>query len=442
MTSSASESLLPLWHRTAPALVEHASIRMGEAPDLAARPADTIVIGAGVTGLSTALHLAERGAQVTVLEREEPGHGTSGCANGQVIAGLQQEPDALIAAYGVEQGERLVDFSGNAPTFLFDLIARLRIACDAERAGWIQATRSTREMKALERLAGVWARRGAAVRMLDRKEIAILFGTSVYAGGWLDCRNGTIQPLAYVRGLAAAAAQAGVTIHCGVDVTELARLGQQWRVTTNRGETRAATVVLATNVYTAELRGIAKTLLGRSYLSAHSVQLASEPLNDAQHESLLPGRHSGSDTEHLRLRYFRLDGDGRFVIGGPGWLTPPRSPAALSFRMLEASARRMFPQLKNTRFEYRWSARDTLTPDLLPHLYEPSPGLFSALGYNGRGLAIGTALGSVLARRVLGEPAATLPFPTTHASSMPLNLPAAATFYLKLAIDRLRRWTE
>lgn len=399
---------------------------------------DTIVVGAGVTGLSTALHLAERGAQVTLFERDGPGLGSSGRANGQVIAGLQVAPDAVVAAYGDELGERIVDFSGRAPDLLFDLVARHGIDCDAERSGWVQATRWKRGMKSLQALADAWARRGAPVRVLDREETAAVLGTRVYAGGWLDDRNGTIQPLAFARGLAAAATQRGVTIRCGVDVTDLVRRDGYWHITTNRGEARASTVVLATNVFTSQLRGIAKTLLGRTYLSAYSVQLASEPLTPEQRLSVLPQRHSCGDTEHLRLRYFRLDRDGRFVIGGPGWLTPPRSARALSFRLLERSARRMFPQLGDTRFEYRWAARDTLTPDLLPHLYEPGPGLFSALGYNGRGLAIGTALGSVLARRVLGEPASTLPYPTTDASSVPLNLPAAAKFYLKLMVEKLR----
>jgi glycine/D-amino acid oxidase-like deaminating enzyme len=102
----------------------------------------------------------------------------------------------------------------------------------------------------------------------------------------------------------------------------------------------------------------------------------------------------------------------------------------------------MFPALDGVRFTHRWAARDTLTPELLPHLYEPCPGLFAALGFNGRGLAIGTALGSVLARRVLGEPAQAMPFPTTPASAAPLNLPAAIAYYARLALARLGRWSR
>jgi hypothetical protein len=103
------------------------------------------------------------------------------------------------------------------------------------------------------------------------------------------------------------------------------------------------------------------------------VQLATAPLTVSQLRSVLPQRHACGDTGHLRLRYFRLDRDGRFIIGGPGWLTPPRSGNAISFRVLEASARRMFPRAGGHAVRARWAARDTLTPDLVPHLYASLP---------------------------------------------------------------------
>ena len=426
-----------LWSRTAPPLRDGVCVRGLE--DALGAASDTIVIGAGVTGLSSALHLAERGARVAVLERDEPGSGTSGRAGGQIIADFQVPPHMLLRACGAEQGERMLEFVGKAPDLLFELIARHAIACDAERTGWVHATRSARHLKVLEKTVAAWSARGAPVRMLDKAQTALLLGTSAYAGGLEDRRNGTIQPLAYARGRAAAVVNAGGSIHCGVDVRELQRCDGKWRLLTNQGELCASTVVLATNVYTSQLHGVAKRLFGRSYLQAHSVQIATEPLQPAQLETVLPRRHSCADTQHLRLRYFRLDRDNRFVIGGPGWLTPPHSTHAISLRVLEASARRMFPQLRATPFTLRWFARDAVTPDLLPHLYEPCAGLFSAFGYNGRGLALATALGSVLARRVLGESAATLPYPTTPASSAPLNLPAAAKFYMNLALGRRHR---
>lgn len=436
-----AESLAPLWLHTSPPLASHPRISAdGTLPHEAP---DTVVIGAGVTGLSAALHLAQQGVRVAVLERQEPGSGSTGRANGQIIAGLQLSPEAIRAGYGAQAGDRLVEFSGDAPALLFDLVARHRIDCDAQRAGWIQATRAARRLRDLERLVRCWAERGAPVRMIDRDETARLLGTRAFAGGWLDERDGTIEPLAFARGLARACADAGVSIHCGIQATSVRREGEGvWRIATGAGEVRANTVVLATNVLTRNIDGAGEDCVGHSYLSAYSVQLATEPLRDEQYRSVLPLRHAGSTVEHLRLRYFRLDRERRLVIGGPGWLRPPHSAAALSFRILEASTRRLFPQLANIRFEHRWAARDTITPELVPHLYEPAPGLFSAVGFNGRGLAIGTALGSVIARRILGEPAESLPYPTTPASSLPFNLPEAARFYLRLGIERLRRWVR
>lgn len=436
-----SESLAPLWLRTAPPLAPHP--RISRDATLPREAPDAIVIGAGVTGLSAALHLAQHGLRVAVLERQEPGLGSTGRANGQIIAGLQVSPDAIRAAYGDERGERLVEFSGQAPALLFDLVARHRIDCDPQRAGWIQATRATRKLRDLERLAASWAERGAPVRLLGREETARLLGTRAFAGGWLDERDGTIEPLAFARGLARACADTGASIHCGIEAKSLRRAADgRWRVATAAGDVHATTVVLATNVFTRDVDGAGEECVGHSYLSAYSVQLATEPLRDEQYRSVLPLRHAGSTVEHLRLRYFRLDRERRLVIGGPGWLRPPRSASALSFRILEASTRRLFPQLANIRFEHRWAARDTITPELIPHLYEPAPGLFSAVGFNGRGLAIGTALGSVIARRILGEPAESLPYPTTSASSLPFNLPEAARFYLRVGMGRLRTWVR
>src|SRR6185436_16386154 len=149
------DPLKPLWHATAPPLASHPAIVRG----IAELPSevDTIVIGAGVTGF-----------------------GTTGRANGEVIAGLHMDPDDLASGYGAERGERMVEFCGSGPDRLFDLIARHGIDCDAERGGWIQPTRSKRQLDSLERLAASWARRGAPVRMLDRKGTAARLGRSVY----------------------------------------------------------------------------------------------------------------------------------------------------------------------------------------------------------------------------------------------------------------------
>lgn len=395
---------------------------------------DVVVVGAGLTGLSAALHLAEHGARVTVLDAEAPGWGTSGQSGGQVIAGLHAAPDDLVVTWGPDIGEPALAFLGAAPDLVFGLIERHGIACNAARKGWIQPNRSVRAVRELQRQAKMWIRRGAPVELLDRVQTERLTGTRVYAGGWLDRRNGTIQPLAYTRGLADAALRHGAKIHAGIRVLGLRRDAGLWRVETAAGEIACAQVLVCTNAFTDAL----VPRLQRSILAVHGVQVATAPLSQDIARTILPDGHSCADTHKLRVRYFRMEPDRRLVIGGPGWLTPPGDGNALSFKLLERSARDMFPQIGDVAFEYRWYGRGAMTSDLLPHLHEAASGVTAALGYNGRGIAAGTALGTVLARRALGEQAATLPFPVTALSALPLNVAAAMPYYASVVRRRLR----
>src|SRR5262249_37066550 len=148
-----------------------------------------------------------------VLEAEEPGFGASGRNGGQVIPGLKYDPDELVAMFGRDRGERIIDIVGGAADFVFALIERHRIACAPVRKGWIQGAHAESKLALARARVEQWGRRGVQVRLLDRGEIAELTGTECYAGGWLDGRGGTIQPLAYLRGLARAAVKAGVRLH-------------------------------------------------------------------------------------------------------------------------------------------------------------------------------------------------------------------------------------
>lgn len=399
------------------------------------RRADVAVVGAGYTGLSAALHLAERGAEVVVLDAAEPGWGGSGRNGGQIIPGLKHEPDELERDFGPETGRRMWQIAGGAADFVFDLIGRHKIACNAQPCGWIAAAPHAAALAALRSRTEQWQRRGAPVELLDGKRVADLTGTTGYVGGMLDCRAGALQPLAYVRGLARAAAQAGAALHGRSAATRLEASAGAWRVGTASGTVTARSVILATNAYTDDLwPGLRRTVL-----PVQSYQVATRPLPVDVRRQVLPGGQVVSDLRRI-LFYFRLDPEGRLLMGGRGPLDDRGDPAL--FARLEAVARRLFPQIGAAEWEHRWSGRVALTADHLPHLHEPRPGLLIGLGYNGRGVAMATVMGKLLADRALGAGPAEIGWPVTPIRPIALHawrLPAmAAVVHWK----RFQDWLE
>ena len=397
----------------------------------AAARAEVAVIGAGYTGLSAALHAAEAGRDVVVLEARELGEGGSGLNGGQVIPGLKHDPDLLAARYGERIGSQLTARSAEAPEVVFDLIRRHSIECEAARAGWMQLAVSRSHLPALRRRAEQWRRRGADVAVLSECEAARLTGSARYRGGWIDRRGGTVQPLAYLRGLARAAMKSGARIFTHTPAVELARAGDGWRVDAQAGGSVAARVViLATDAYTDR----AFDGLRRTVVTVPSIQVATAPLPARLRAAILPGGQSVSDTQRL-LCYFRLDAAGRLVLGTRGSYAD--IPVPMTTAAHERALREIHPELARMPLEYRWGGLVALTRDGLPHLHEPAPGLLAGLGYNGRGVAMATAMGRLLARRALGEPAESLEFPVTPMRPIRLHglsrLAARATIrYLQL----------
>ena len=379
------------------------------------RKADVAVIGAGFSGLAAALQLAQSGASVVVLEAGEVGWGASGRNGGQVIPGLKWDPDELVAMFGADAGEQLVRFAGEAPDRVFDLIERHRIDCEARRCGWIQPTFADADNNLAARRVEQWQRRGAPVSILDREAACRLVGSPIYRGGWIDRRAGSVQPLSYARGLARAAQQAGAQVCANSRVVGLARNGGRWRVTTVQGaEVSAENVLVATNGYSDGLW----PRLRRSVIAANSFQVATERLPDQLRRTVLPEGHVASDTRKLLL-YYRADHDGRLIMGGRGTFREPLGSS--DYRHLESVIGLVFPQLKGTRCEFRWSGRVALTRDHLPHVHRPAPGLTIFLGYNGRGIAMATALGTLVAANLTAADANPLPLPITEIRPIPLH---------------------
>ena len=421
-----SDQRRSLWRATAP-------LAPATAPLEGRADADVVIVGAGYTGLSCALGLADAGRAVIVLEAADIGYGAAGRNGGQVIPGLKHDPDEIIARFGRERGETLVRLVGGAADRVFALIAKYGIDCAAKQCGWIQPAHSAAAAQVVIARARQWVARRAPIELIAGDRLALLLGTDVYAAGWLDRRAGALQPLAYARGLARAAMTHGARIHTGSPVTRIVREGEAWVASTPGGEAQARQIVIATDAYADALWPELIT----NQMVVTSVQIATDPLPEFVRRTILPGGTVASDTRRL-LYYFRLDPDGRFIIGGRGSATE-HVPESV-YTTLRRVATRMYPGLGDVQWPYRWHGRVGITRDWLPHLAEVAPGVWAALGYCGRGVAMATTMGLVLADilnggRLPAYPVAALKPIPLHALRGPLLRAGIAYYRIRDAIS-------
>jgi len=408
MAASLSSAASSLWAATAPPAPP--------TPPLdASTRADVCVIGGGYCGLSAALHLAEQGANVVLLEAREPGWGASGRNGGQVIPGLKYDPAELLSMCGPERGRALVEFAGRTADSVFGLIDRRAMDVPHVRAGWIQGAHTGSGLRAAEQRSTQWAALGARTESLDRDEIARKLGTSAYLGGWVDRRGGAIQPLAFARGLARAAQAAGARVHGQTRAIDMEPYGARWRIATNRNfSVDAGRVLVATNGYTGDLvPGLRKTIV-----AVNSFQIATDPLSDNLLKTILPEGHVCSDTRKMLL-YFRLDDQGRLLMGGRGSFGEPTRPE--DWAHLERVLGKLFPQIKGAPIAHRWAGRVAVTRDFLPHLHEPAKGLLVDIGCMGRGVGLQTLLGKALANYLGSGRSSDLPLPIIPIEPIPLH---------------------
>jgi glycine/D-amino acid oxidase-like deaminating enzyme len=376
---------------------------------------DVVVIGAGFTGLRAALELGEAGSRVVVLDAGDVGWGASGRTGGQVNPMLPfNTPDKLVKLVGPQYFERLTETSLESADALFALIEKYRIDCQARQKGWLRVDHCDKARKVSASNTEIWNRHGANMQVVEGDEVARLSGSNIYRSGVVSPRGGAVQPLSLARGLARAAMVAGAAIHGQSPVTGLVETTAGWTVKTDLGSVSAEWVVLATNGYTDGLsKGLAETII-----PLVPVQIASDPLPAQQIDSILPQGHTISDTRRV-IMYARREPDNRMVFGGHGKLDANNNFGGHEWLIRDVE--RIFPQLVDVNWRYRWGGHIAITEDRLPHFHEPKKGLIAGLGYNGRGVAMSHAMGLCLAQRVLGAAPESLPFPTTAIKSIPFR---------------------
>jgi glycine/D-amino acid oxidase-like deaminating enzyme len=391
-----------LWEITAPPAPPTSPLR-GEAR------ADVAIIGCGYTGLSTALHCAEAGAKVVALEAVEIGFGGAGRNVGLVNAGMWLAPDDLATRLGADYGERLLKLLGDGPSEVEALINEHRLACEFVHNGTLHCAIGQSGLAKIEERCAQWSVRGAPVKILNREETARRIGVDMYAGSLLDSRAGTIQPLAYARGLAGAALVAGAIIHTQSPVRSAEQTGKVWTLKTDSGTVAANWVVVATDAYA---EGAQWPQGKREQIRVPYFNFATRPLAPELAASILPGREGCWDTRMI-MNSFRFDQAGRFLFGSIGALRV--AGLEVHGAWARRALKKTFPQIGEVEFEAQWYGMMGMTSNALPRFHRLAENVISFSGYNGRGIGTGTVFGRLLAEHVLGKLSEKdLPLPVTE----------------------------
>lgn len=395
---------------------------------------DVCVLGAGYTGLSAALSLAERGYRVTVLEAHRVGWGASGRNGGQAIVGYGCEVDTLEQLVGAADARQLFDFSRDGMALLRQRLQQYQIDCEWQD-GHASLPISARQERALRAgLVALAERYDYPLQWWDRAQLRTQLDSPRYSGAMFDAASGHLQPLAYAQGLARAAERLGVIIHEQSPVQQLLR-GPRPQLRTAQGTVSAGHVVIAGNAW---LQGIAPEL-ERRIMPVGTYIGASQVLGAERARSLIGNNMAVADVSWA-LDYFRLSADHRLLFGGRASysaLPPPGLRGVMTRRMHQ-----VFPQLADVGMEQVWGGYVDITRNRAPHWGRLTPNVYFAQGFSGHGVAATGLAGAVLAEAIAGqnerldvfERIPHTPFPGGRLLRMPLLVAAMSWYKLRDAL--------
>jgi gamma-glutamylputrescine oxidase len=422
--------------RAAPSYYELAAPERPAFPPLAgSRRADVCVVGGGFTGLSAALHLAEAGADVVLVEADRIGAGASGRNGGQIHSGQRRDVLWLEKRFGFERAKQLWDMAEEAKAHLRAQIARFAIDCDF-RPGVIEALHKPSLVpEAAEHVAALSRRYGyREVSLLDRAATVRALGSERFAGGVLDRGGGHLDPYQLCLGLARAAAQFGAALHEGTPAIALSSEAGRPVVRTASGDIRADHVIVATDGRSGAFERVTR----RRMVGINSFVVATEPLG-ALGEAILPGNESAADSRFV-VRYWRKTADGRLIFGG-GESSAGHVPRDIA-AFVRPHLAEIYPELAGVPIAHGWSGIVSVTAPRLPFVREIAPAVWAAGGYSGQGVALAPYVGWLLGETALGRPErlgalAALPIPPLPAATwMRRSLVTLALWHGRL-MDRL-----
>jgi gamma-glutamylputrescine oxidase len=358
--------------------------------------ADICVIGAGFTGISAALHLAERDYSVVVLEAARVGWGASGRNGGQMSSGLRKDVIELEPRLGRERTRMLWDMAEEAKAIIGDRIVRHGIRCDYKSGNLLASTRKRflPELAAeAEHLARHYDYDG--YRMLDEAQIRQAVASDRYCGGRLDEGGGHLHPLNLVLGMADAALAAGARIYETSPVTNV-RWGSSPVVETGAGSVRCRYVVICCNAYLDGLEG----RIAAKVMPVGNHVCATEPLGEERARSIIRDDCCVSATKFV-VDYYRFSADHRLLFGG-GETYSYEEPADIK-GFVRHYMLQVFPQLADARVDHAWSGQVGVTMSRLPHFGRLGANGFFAQGFSGQGVALTQLAGRLLAEAVAGS---------------------------------------
>lgn len=356
---------------------------------------DVCIVGAGYTGLSTALFLLENGFKVTILEAAKVGFGASGRNGGQIVNSYSRDIDVIERTSNAKHAQLMGEMAFEGGRIIRDRIKKYDIKCDLKDGG-VFAALTKKQMEHLESQKKLWERYGnTQLEMLDAKRIREVAATDNYIGGMLDMSGGHIHPLNLALGEAAAVESLGGVIHEQSPATRIER-GANPVVHTPKGRVKAKFVVVAGNAY---MGNLIPELASKSMPCGTQV-ITTEPLSDEMAKSLLPQDFCVEDCNYL-LDYYRLSGDKRLIYGG-GVVYGARDPANIE-AIIRPKMLKTFPQLKDVKIEFAWTGNFLLTLSRLPQVGRIGDNIYYSQGCSGHGVTYTHVAGKVLAESLRGQ---------------------------------------